>query len=791
MTRITHLGVVFLFFAAAAIAAENSAWTTDHRWGGIGGIFLLPDTGELWVEVEKADLNRSDKPTFMTLILFGPDRQVLDEKTIPDDGQAKGSGTGPVQHARVATTVRGVGIYGVLVTVSNDRYGENVEWGFRTNCTHYVIETARGHRDADHEEPIVLRNPDVAGDVCFVPRAGEFTIDVAEASSESGPLELFNALDEKVGELPIGSDGTGSAKFRADTVSAMEPWRLHLPKYSGSVQIDGVTRWSQKDSFRDETLWSPQKDSWFGFAAVRWMLTPYSNTIYAGTQEDGTSTFQVHNNDSRSTAVTLDIEFPEDKKWSAELDKSEVTLGPNQSTEVTLRYQLPAEGDQWECKVRAIPNDAPELATFSTFRLRRGIAPALAPLSMPLDLKPFQHENEQLGYAPSCPLTNQVYFDMNNRPVVNNGDGLSVLNDGKWPTASYTAPGSAPIRSATTKVAFDRDNGIYSIGDANGKVLLYSGDGGNHFAATAIPAPGTCDIEQFSGHNLPDGPPPFVQFNLTEKDPNLIWRRLNDMLLYLPKKEADGTVSLQEPVLITKKCIGYSGHSGMPSTIVSRGSKVHVVWAEATDPAEQVPGVPTYAATYDRETGTLGAPALIGYGPPANDVHNTPCITMDSEGYLHVLIGTHGATFKYSRSLKPNSTADGWTPAEDLGAGLRQTYVGMVCDKDDTLHVVFRLWQDDTQRFPSGIYACLAYMSKRKGEAWSAPRLLVVPPFSEYSVYYHRLTIDRKGRLFLSYDYWSTLWFYRNDHMGSRRALMMSPDSGATWKLVDSSDFAQ
>jgi len=66
--------------------------------------------------------------------------------------------------------------------------------------------------------------------------------------------------------------------------------------------------------------------------------------------------------------------------------------------------------------------------------------------------------------------------------------------------------------------------------------------------------------------------------------------------------------------------------------------------------------------------------------------------------------------------------------------------------------------------------------------------VLIVPPFSEYSVFYHRLTIDRRGRLFLSYDYWSTYWFYRTDHRGSRRALLMSPDGGDTWKLAETRD---
>jgi hypothetical protein len=213
-----------------------------------------------------------------------------------------------------------------------------------------------------------------------------------------------------------------------------------------------------------------------------------------------------------------------------------------------------------------------------------------------------------------------------------------------------------------------------------------------------------------------------------------------------------------------------------------------VTWGEATPPQAKVPGVPTFVATYDRSTGRLSAPALVGHGPPANDVHNSPCITIDGKGYLHVLIGTHGRTFKYVRSLKPNSAEGGWTDAEDVGAGLRQTYVGMVCDPNNTLHLVFRLWLNDNKYFPAGYYANLAYMSKRPGREWSEARPLIVAPFSEYSIFYHRLTIDRTGALFLSYDYWSTFWFYRTDHRGNRRALLMSPDGGETWKLATSSE---
>jgi hypothetical protein len=213
-----------------------------------------------------------------------------------------------------------------------------------------------------------------------------------------------------------------------------------------------------------------------------------------------------------------------------------------------------------------------------------------------------------------------------------------------------------------------------------------------------------------------------------------------------------------------------------------------VTWGEATDPQSPGTGVPTYVVTYDRATRQLGKPALVGYGAPPNDIHNSPSVTIDSQGYLHVLAGTHGQPFPYARSLQPNDAGAGWTEAAPAGKALRQTYIGLVCGSDGILHAVFRLWRPGADPFPASIHATLAYQRKRPGQPWEPPRDLIVPPLSEYSVYYHRLTIDRQGRLFLSYDYWSTFWFYRNDHLGRRRTVLMSPDGGETWKLAQSKD---
>ena len=784
------VGLLAVVFFGSRAGAEE--WKTDYRFGGCGGVYFLAEPGELWVEVEKSDLNTRGRKTHLRAILFGPDRRVLDEQWLPDDGRKKGSGPGPVQRVRLSTQVVHKGVYGLNITVSQDRYGECIAWGFTTNCPRYLIETSRGHRDAPHEEPLVLLNPETPGDICFLPRRGEFSVGVTGLPDGVDSLALYNARGEEAGGMAVSEQGEASGSFVNAAENGSVPWRLHLPRFRGVVHIDGVTRWRKGEDFENLSLWTPEPGSWFPFHEHRWLLTPYDRIVCADSGAEGTIAFQVHNNGLSEKTVALALEFPEENAWSAALSNPEVIVPPHASTTVSVRYEVPLAGDYWTCRLRATPRDAPEFSTYAAIELRRGTAPAADPVPIPLVLKPYEHENARFGYLPEYPLTNQVYFDLRNRPAVTAKASVSCYREGAWHgTASARKPdgSTAPFSLRSSKVAFDADNGMYLIGLHDGApALLHSRNRGADFDAYAVPGKGGFDIEQFSGHNIPEGPPPFVRYTLTATDPKVFWRRLNDLDLFLPERDREGRIVIGEPLLLSKKCIGSSMHSGIPSALVSRGTKVHVAWAEATEAEEKAPGVPTFVVTYDRKTKTLTQPALVGYGPPANDVHNTPCITMDSQGHLHVLVGTHGRTFRYARSLEPNDAGKGWTEAEDIGPGLRQTYVGLVCDQEDRLHLVFRLWRTDNAYFPASHYACLAYMSKDPGGPWSEPRPLIVAPFSEYSIFYHRLSIDRRGQLFLSYDYWSTFWFYRTDHRGSRRALLTSPDRGSTWKLAGLED---
>ncbi len=763
--------------------------------GGCGGVYFLAEPGELVVEVVKRDRNVRNTISELRAILVGPDRAVLGEQFIPDDGQAVGSGLGPAQTATLTTRVERTGIYGLNITVSRDRYGDNMVWGFRTNCQRYLIETARGHRDRRHEEPIVLESPEKPMAVCFHPRQGEFTIELSGLPANPAPLTVCDASGEQFGEFTPDDDGTAMWPAPAEIHRDALPWQLRLPAGKGTINIDGVTRWGNAEPISNACYWTPDPDSWFPLIENRWLLTPYQRTLYADAGQHGDITLRLNNNAPRARQFALSLEFP-GAEWPVELSPAEVSLEARASAAVTLSFTVPEGDGPHVCHIRVTPADTPAVTTWSTLTVKLGEAPAAKPLDMPIELHPYRHENEQFGYLPDYPLDNQAYFAPDNTPFMRDGHGIATWREGGWVTTAINqAISSRPeafagqtVRLISSKLAFDSDGGLYLPADCAGKnALVYSHDSGRTFSVYEIPGErGTVDIEEFSGQNSPSNPPPLVRFRRTAKDPKLIWRSLNDLELFVPTM-VNGRIEIGEPILITRDCIGLAAHSGIPSTVVSRGAKVHVVWGEATDPEEKVPGVPTYCVTYDRETGALGTPALLGYGPPANDVHNSPSITMDKEGYLHALIGTHGRPFQHCQSRQPNDAAGGWSEPLTAGEKLNQTYIGMVCTADGTLHVVYRLWQWG-EPFPNSSHATLAYQCKRPGQGWEPPRILVRAAFSEYSVFYHRLTIDREGRLFISYDYWSTHWFYRNDHVGNRRAVLMSPDGGESWKLAETKE---
>jgi hypothetical protein len=206
------------------------------------------------------------------------------------------------------------------------------------------------------------------------------------------------------------------------------------------------------------------------------------------------------------------------------------------------------------------------------------------------------------------------------------------------------------------------------------------------------------------------------------------------------------------------------------------------------------------------------------------DVHNGPAITIDSHGFLHAILGGHQDQLYYTRSLAPNSSTQGWTTPVPIGKPVNPqnlggyTYISLVCDPDDTLHLVSR-YAGDRYLF------CLDYLRKTIHGDWEDRGHLVIPFRTYYSCWYHKLTIDYSGRLFLYYIYYGNQYGDKNNHRfdssgdeiaayqarwsndivlqpGSRKqhgwwngikahspVIMTSDDHGEHWYLLRSSDF--
>jgi hypothetical protein len=279
------------------------------------------------------------------------------------------------------------------------------------------------------------------------------------------------------------------------------------------------------------------------------------------------------------------------------------------------------------------------------------------------------------------------------------------------------------------------------------------------------------------------------------------WSSLNQLQVIKPYWNG-GTLALRPPVTVNSLALTLLQCSGAASFAVTHGGQSYFVYA--TVAPRGTGSTPTYAATYDEATNTVGASTLVARSLPANDLHCTPGIVMDRAGVLHVVAGAHGKPFKYARSLAPLSTA-GWTKAVSiLDSGYRtrktdadglgsQTYVSLVCGPDDVLHITFRQARRNVDSHFRGYgYDALVHQSLAPGQTkWSRPDLVVVPPLTGYSQYYQKLTVDRLGRLFVSCSYFSRLdppatrYFRRFHH----RMVLISGDGGRTWRFATTADF--
>lgn len=805
----THFRWYALVAALILTAGCAAGWAGAIPPGvrGARNVSLLIEPGPLTITILKRDLNIYEGEDALTADLFDPLGRVIATLAIPDDGVATKAGHAPeLQSATVTVDAEVAGIYRLAVRAPGDAV-----FGMETSAAKFVIGG-----------DLLFSEGSASGSVYFVPPPEAFSI-TASALHDPGRqvMPLRDANGNTLAEFNLAVTGEAQTiEFPAGERSGL--WHFEIGAMD--VKIESALADARGAAI---TTWTTEPDAWFDVGKSRWMLLPYRTARYLHPGESTEIEYTLRNSTGAQDSFDLAISADPRLRVAVLEPTLPVELAPEARAAVRLAVATDAdvrEGESISVTLTASAAKEPQARSSSGLEVRIGDSPVSRPLGMPIVLRPFAHENVQFGYAPDY-MTNEVYFDRQNRPAIRQRTestygttGVYLLEtDGTWVhrgfldaiRAAYpdyrSAYGAGGFLGA--KIAFDGQNGMYTMLQANAQgrrfpVLLFSPDRGLSWQVYELPG-AVFDIEQFTGHNTLDGPPPILLYVPTGPHP-ATYASYNDLLIVIPRREGDRLI-IGEPTLVAHNCLGSCQHSGGPASTVTRDGRTHIVWGEISGNPDGTGaderGVPEFVATYDHATGAVGEKVMLGYGPPVNDVHNVPAITMDSEGYLHVLIGSHGQAFQYARSLRPNDAYAGWTETVPIltqgfrtaeGEFGRQTYISLVCDQNDTLHTAFRQWRQGVDEYHGGaIYAALSIQHKPKEGGWSNAEPLVIPVSSGYSIWYHKLTVDRLGALYLSYSYWTDDETYQGmfPDRYHNPAVITSRDGGATWKLVETADF--
>ncbi len=794
---LASLTVVILTALAPPVRADCSIPAVVR---GSGTVLLMPETGSLTLTFSKRDLNIYDGPDAMPISVHDAFGEEVASITLPDDGdEGRGPHGAELQQETVTIQVERAGLYRVKFS------GGDYMFGMTANCGRYVVEAG-----------LVFNDPSTAGEVYFAPPPGAFELAAA-------PLH-----DPGVQTITL-HDGTGALVHEFDLVQPVEDVTYAVAEGEGSR--DGL--WSWKIGKMDVRLtvpglkyWAMDPDAYADPGASQLLLAPRKTARYL--PPGGSASFRIVLYPPEGYAGEFDLRLTQPDDGSMRFVLADPPVQPVEYADDRLIVPVTAvadgvaaDGTRHDAYLEVHATDNPLAAGRAWLQARVGTSPISGTRELPIVLRPYEHEDWQFGYAPEFEA-NEVYFDRANRAWIRHrtehehwsagaqvleGDGF-VLHE--WTGAirerfpGYQRPSSgAGFRAC--RWAFDDEGGAWTSMRINGAgsglsdCIIYTPDRGLTWQVQPVSS-GLADFEYHTGHNAPEGIPPMVGWRTTAPHPARFCS-YHDLLLFLPRLE-DGRIVAPEPILISDNCLGGALHSGGPSTLATRDGRTHIVWGEVAEP--DAPGVPTYIATYDHATGELSEKVFIAHAPPVNDVHNVPAMVLDSQGYIHVVTGAHGDNFFYARSLRPNDISGGFTePVRVLDSGWvdgktdedgrgAQTYIGLVCDREDTLHLVYRQNRSGVDEYLPDYtyYMGLSYQRKRRGEEWEPARPLVIPPVGGYSIYYHKLTIDRLGNLYVSYNHWSD-HAYSKDFPGlyHNRAMITSTDGGETWKLAETGDF--
>jgi len=299
-------------------------------------------------------------------------------------------------------------------------------------------------------------------------------------------------------------------------------------------------------------------------------------------------------------------------------------------------------------------------------------------------------------------------------------------------------------------------------------------------------------------------------------------------IILAPLKIVDDQLQKGQDILLAKvaKARLRNVMSGAGNCSVTVGTKTFVVYM-VNEHRNGLKGVPHYILSYDHQTGDITEPLLLGESGHRLDLHNTPVIAVDSKGYLHVILGAHWHSMPYLKSKKPANFTE-WSDVRYIaGNGDNRwsrnglSYPGLLIDQKDTLHLVVRgrnshfVKSDSTDPADPKDYGphlnyALVYLRKKTGQAWEERKdLVILKNHLNYSNFYHKTALDKKGKLYVSYMYYAhnlsdkdkdiyhekwpakTTNLNKSPYVAHDPVLIYSNDGGDSWQITETKDFLQ
>lgn len=764
------LPAVLLLFYKISFGQPQTALHEVRGLKHAGGIHFYPSPGILELSIFKEDEKKGNAINqVMHAVILGPDGSSLDSVKL----------YGTVER-NMQIPIKEAGVYTLHLSMNNDQNIRSVTWGFRTNAQLFMINSSAGHTDRRRVEPIILDGGKRPFGVYFKPKKGKFHISVDDLPDEIEKLHLFGGSENLIKELSVKNNQVSDTLL---SQSSDEVWELRLPESKGTINIEGVT-YGWEDQVKPLPVWTSSRQSYFNLEYYHWLLSPrrFARDVKRG--DEGEIEFSIYNNSDNIMPLEILIKDAPDI-GNFEISTNEILLLPKTSSKISVKYTIDKGVSEGSYPFQVlVKNLDSKKQAFSLIELR---VDNHKNVELPIQLKLFEHDQFQFAYEPDYPRDNQFYFDSENRPWLVSPEGLKVKIRDHWQTISLNVD-EEDIVYPTSTIGTDAHKNVYTVVNIKNIPYLVQVNGNNlKVVLIPLPAGGTYKMETYMGGKVSEYPPAILRFvRDTSKKRVSRWARVHRLEL-LSVTLIEGKLKIEDPVLISDNCVGSGDHSGITNAIAAEGEKLHIIWGETSEPGKGDPGVPTYTISYDRKTKSLSSPDFLAYSPPVNDVHNMSSILIDSEGTKHVIIGAHGRPFQYLKQLKDQNTWSKPISISELG----QTYVGAVLDAKDGIHLFCRTWRNG-KAYP-GIFDASLFFQRTRGSShiWEEQQPFALPALPGYTVYYHRLTVDRHGKLYLSMDYWPTWSVYRESYRdsaertskGTNRVIFTSGD-GKQWDLL-------